>query len=71
MGLSHRQWRRLVTGTVFFAIADTLWTLLAFGKTELLSWRGAASVAVTSVLFFLIMLWLTSARNSDENKDEQ
>ena len=70
MGLSHRQWTRLIAGTLFFTAANTLWTWLAFGKAELLSWRGVLGVVVPSVLFFLMMFWLTPSMKSSEHEAE-
>ncbi len=46
MGLSNRQWWRIIAGTVLFAITNALWTLFAFGKSELLSWHGVINVVV-------------------------
>lgn len=71
MRLSHSQWWRLIAGTAFFAVADALWTLLTFGKTELLSWHGIVNVVITSVLFFLMMMWLITPKHSDNDKDEK
>ncbi|RYQ12648.1 hypothetical protein PG2093B_0014 [Bifidobacterium pseudolongum subsp. globosum] len=71
MGLSHRQWRRLIAGTLFSATANALWMWFAFGKAELLSWRGVLGVAVTSALFFLMALWATPPLKSSEDEDEK
>ncbi|PAU68803.1 hypothetical protein B1526_0229 [Bifidobacterium criceti] len=60
MKLSRHQWIRLVASTVVFAILDILWTLFAFGKSTLLSWRGWLGVAVLSTFFFLIAAWWMS-----------
>lgn len=37
MGLSYRQWKRLIAGTLIVAAGNALWTWFAFGKAELLS----------------------------------
>lgn len=75
MGLSHRQWTRLIAGTLFFTAANALWTWLSFETAELLSWRGALGVVVPSVLFFLLSFWFTpptkSSEHEAENTDEE
>lgn len=70
MGLSHRQWTRLIAGTLFFTAANALWTWFSFGTAELLSWRGVLDVVVPSALCFLIMMWLTPPMKPSENEDE-
>lgn len=70
MGLSHRQWRRLIAGTLFFTAANALWMWFVLGKAELLSWRGALDVVVPSALFFLIMMWLTPPMTSGESEGD-
>lgn len=75
MGLSHRQWTRLIAGTLFFTAANTLWTWFSFGTAELLSWRGVLDIVAPSALFFLMMMWLTPpmkpSEHEAENTDEE
>lgn len=67
MGLSNRQWWRIVAGTVLFAITNALWMLFAFGKSELLSWHGVINVVVLSALFLLMMIWMTLGEDNGED----
>ena len=75
MGLSHRQWTRLIAGTLFFTAANALWTWFSFGTAEPLSWRGVLGIVVSSALFFLLSFWFTPPMKTSEyeaeNKDEE
>lgn len=71
MGLSHRQWKRLIAGTLIVAAGNALWTRLAFGKEELLSWRGVLGVVVISALYFLMMIWFTPSMKSGKDEDKK
>lgn len=75
MGLSHRQWTRLIAGTLFFTAANALWMWFVLGKAELLSWRGMLGIVVSSALFFLLLFWFTppmkTSEHEAENKDEE
>lgn len=75
MGLSHRQWTRLIAGTLFFTAANALWIWFSFGTAALLSWRGVLNIVVPSALFFLMMFWLIppmkSSEHEAENTDEE
>lgn len=71
MGLSHRQRKRLIAGTLIVAAGNALWTWLAFGKAELLSWRGVLGVVVISALYFLVLRWFTPSMKSGKDEDKK